>query len=97
LTRQQEIERKNQVAKKQGSKIIQEMKHLFYIEDDMWDPFCSSVLNVNKAAGDQKKKQSSHKSGVKNKFEKENVYSTERLTCGTRLAAVASTFIIHRG
>jgi hypothetical protein len=76
---------------------IQERKHLFYIEDDMWDPFCSSVLNVDKAAGDRKKRQSSQKSGVKYKFEKGNVYSTVRLTCGTYLAAAASTFIIQRG
>jgi alkyl hydroperoxide reductase subunit AhpF len=38
---------------------IQERKQLSFREDDMGNPFCSSVLNVKKAAGNPKKKPSS--------------------------------------
>ena len=36
-----------------------------FIEADMWDPRASSVLNVSKAAGDQKKKEIAKNQRVK--------------------------------
>ena len=63
--RRHEIERKRQVTKYQEPKIIQEKKLLLYIEDDMRVPFCSSGLNVSKAAQDQKKMEVARNQGVK--------------------------------
>ncbi len=63
----------------------------------MWDRSASSVLNVNQAAGDRKKKASSSKSGVKNKSKNGNVYSSEGLTCGTDLPAASSTLTRRQG
>ena len=59
------IERKRQVTKYQEPKIIQEKEILLYVEDDMRVPFCSSGLNVSKAAQDQKKNEVARNQGVK--------------------------------
>ena len=48
-----------------------------FIEADMWDPSCSSSLNISKAAGDRKKKANSQKLGVKNKSKKGKVYRSK--------------------
>ena len=68
--RRHEIKRKRQVTKYQVPKIIQEKKLLLYIEDDMRVPFCSSGLNVSKAAGDQKEKEIAKNHRVKKIQEK---------------------------
>ena len=46
------------------------------IEDDMQVPWANSLLNVSKAAGDQKKKGNSQKSEGEKKTKKMNFYST---------------------
>ena len=71
--RRHEIERKRQVTKYQEPKIIQKMKLLLYIEYDMRVPLGSSILNVSKAAWDQKKKEIAKKQRVK-KTKKRNFY-----------------------
>jgi hypothetical protein len=88
-------------------KILQRWRSLFESRDEHIFPKLATSIVMNtcrsvfrwssRHAGDRKKRQSSQKSGVKYKFEKGNVYSTVRLTCGTYLAAAASTFIIQRG
>jgi hypothetical protein len=64
--RRHEIERKRQVTKYQEPKIIQKKKLLLYIEYDMRIPLGSSILNVSKAAWDQKKKGNSQKAEGEN-------------------------------
>jgi hypothetical protein len=46
-----------------GAKNNPRKETLLYIEDDMRVPFCSSGLNVSKAARDQKKKEVARNQG----------------------------------
>ena len=55
-------------------------------------PCVSSLLNVSKAAGHQKKKGNRQKSESEKKPQKINFYSTQRMTCGSHEPAGSSTF-----
>jgi hypothetical protein len=52
-------------------------KHLSFWEDDMRDPWGSSILNVSKSAWDRKKKASDIISGAKNNPRKETLLYIE--------------------
>jgi hypothetical protein len=71
---------------------LEDLASWLYIEDDMRAPCVSSLLNVSKAAVDQKKKGNSQNQRVKNKSNKGEVYCPWRLTSGTHEPAASSTF-----
>src|SRR5215218_10002401 len=48
-----------------GAKNNPRKESLLYVEDDMRVPFCSSGINVSKAAQDQKKNEVARNQGVK--------------------------------
>jgi hypothetical protein len=45
-----------EIAKKQRVKKIEEKKLLLFVVDDMWDPWGSSILNVSKQQGIERKR-----------------------------------------
>jgi hypothetical protein len=65
-------------------------------EAAIWDPSASSVLNINKAAGNRNKKANTKKSWVKNNPRKNNLlYMEADIT--THLAAVSQTLQSRQG
>ena len=74
---------------------------LLYIEDDMWVPWASTLLNVSEVAWDRKKKESDRISGAKNNPRKETFIVHRGWHMGptntSSFARRSCKLIVHRG